>query len=110
RSSFFANHSRMSCCGMRALLAPGLVEALPFLYAMIGPICCAARSRSFGLFAPQFDPPAAAALNEAADGRGQKYSSLVNGWAISREPTTRSVPSVFLAVIRLPLAFSGNTL
>src|SRR5207302_2024931 len=83
--------------------------ALPRLYRMIGPSCWATRSRSFGLLAPQFDPPAAAALYDAADGRGQKYSSPVNGCAIRLDPTTRPDPSGPWAVSRLPFAWPGNT-
>ena len=41
---------------------------------------------------------------DAAEGRGQKYSSLVNGCAISNDPT--SFPSG--PVTMLPLAVNGN--
>ena len=34
-------------------------------------------ARSLGLLAPQFEPPEAVALYEAADGRGWKYQSFV---------------------------------
>ena len=57
------------------------------------------------MFAPQLLAPEAAALYDAADGRGWKYSSPVNGWAISREPT--GLPSA--SSIRLPSALSRKT-
>jgi hypothetical protein len=44
-------------------------------------------------------------LYDAADGRGWKYSSLVNGCAISRDPT--GCPSG--PVRRLPFAWNGKS-
>src|SRR5262249_15129916 len=64
RSGTAANHASMSCCGVRGS-GPVPADRLPFLYCTIGPSCCATRSRSFGLFAPQLLPLEAVALCEA---------------------------------------------
>ena len=76
---------------------------------MIGPSIWAALSRSLGLFAPQFDPLATAPLWDAADGRGQKYSSDVNGCGIlARTDDVAPSRSDPFAVRRLPLALVGK--
>src|SRR5262245_33790972 len=72
----------------------------PSLYFNNWPSEPMTRFRRAGLLAPQFVAPDAAPLYETADGRGWKYSSALNGWAIIREPT--GVP--FLFRTRLPLA------
>src|SRR5262245_66136908 len=62
---------------------------------------------SAGFVGLRFDPddePALSANGEVADGRLQKYFGSSNGWPISEDPTT--LPPT---VMRLPLAWAGNT-
>src|SRR5262249_45809254 len=80
--------------------ATGWPACAPLAYVATGPMTPATPARSAELEAARFDGAEAEASYEGAEGRGWKYSSLVNGCAIKREPTT--VPAT--SRMRLPLA------